>query len=169
MPQPEDAWTVLGRISGVYGVRGWVKVFSFTQSREGILDYPLWHLGSVRRPVRVLEGRLQAGGVVAHLEGVDDRDTAAALVGQDITVPVSALPALPDGEFYWFQLQGLAVVNLDDERLGTVAGLLETGANDVLVVHDAQGTEILIPWDAHAAAGVDLEQGRITVDWQRDW
>jgi len=169
VPRPEAAWTVLGRISGVYGVRGWVKVFSFTQERAGILDYPLWHLGSEHRPFRVLEGRLHSGGVIAHLEGVADRDLALALVGQDVAVPATALPELPAGEYYWFQLQGLRVVNLGDEVLGTVAGLLETGANDVLVVRDAGGTEILIPWDAQAAAGVDLEQGRIRVDWQRDW
>ncbi|MGC9128880.1 MAG: ribosome maturation factor RimM [Acidithiobacillus sp.] len=169
MPQPEDAWTVLGRISGVHGVRGWVKVFSFTQERDGILDYPHWYLGSEHRPVRVVEGRLQGGGVVARLEGIEDRDLALGLVGREIAVPASPLPPLPAGEYYWFQLQGLAVVNLSQECLGRVSGLLETGANDVLVVQDEQGTEILIPWDARAAAGVDLEQGRITVDWQRDW
>ena len=169
-PAPEQpAWVVLGRISGLYGVQGMVKVFSYTENRDGILDYAPWYLGAEHRPVAVLDGRLQGAGVVALLEGVRDREQARLLIGQEIAVPAQALPALEEGEYYWSQLLGLAVENREGQRLGEAAGFLETGANDVLLVRDAAGREHLIPWSDGAILAVERVQGRILVDWQADW
>lgn len=169
-PAPEQpAWVVLGRISGLYGVQGMVKVFSYTEIRDGILDYAPWYLGAEHRPVAVLDGRLQGAGVVALLEGVQDREQARLLIGQEIAVPAQNLPALEEGEYYWSQLLGLVVQNREGQLLGEAAGFLETGANDVLLVRDAAGREHLIPWSDNTILAVEQAQGRILVDWQADW
>ena len=129
-----DRRVLLGRVIGVHGVRGGVKVESFTEPRGSILDYQPWtlrHDGAERRVgVRAL---VREGRVAAQIDGVDDRDAAAALLGAEILVERDQLlPAKPD-EFYWVDLEGLAVSNLDGEALGRVERLFSTGANDVLV------------------------------------
>ncbi|MBN6745330.1 ribosome maturation factor RimM [Acidithiobacillus ferrooxidans] len=170
MPASEAGeWVVLGRVSGIYGVRGMVKVFSFTESRDSILDYSPWYLGPDRRPWVLEDGRMQGEGVVAKLAQVEDREQARALIGQEIAVIRADLPELGAGEFYWSTLTGLRVLNREGIVLGTVSAFLETGANDVMVIDDGKGGELLIPWSAEASAGVDLPAGQIVVDWQADW
>ena len=166
---PENGeWVPLGRISGLYGVRGAVKVFSYTEERDGILEHPIWYLGEAHRPVTLLSGVVQAGAVVAQLQGVEDREVARVLIGQEIAVPAADSPRLPAGEYYWRDLIGMEVRNHHDQRLGQVKNLLETGANDVLVVQDdEQGAETLIPWTADVL--VDAAQRHIVVDWEKDW
>lgn len=161
-------WVVLGRISGVYGVRGWLKVFSETEPREGILGYSRWLIGAGREPRRVLEGRRHGKGVVVRLEGCTDRDQAVLLVGAEIAVSRDDLPPASADELYWADLEGLAVVTIEGLALGTVDHLFSTGVNDVLVV--AGDRERLIPfaWDDVIRA-VDLEAGRIEVDWDPDF
>ncbi|MHB1736384.1 MAG: ribosome maturation factor RimM [Acidithiobacillus sp.] len=169
-PAPDAGeWVVLGRVSGIYGVRGMVKVFSFTEERDTILDYSPWYLGPARRPWVLEDGRMQGEGVVAKLEQVEDREQARALIGQEIAVLRAELPDLGAGEFYWSTLTGLRVLNREGVALGTVSAFLETGANDVMVVDDGKGGELLIPWSAEASAGVELAAGQIIVDWQADW
>jgi 16S rRNA processing protein RimM len=161
---------VVGKIAGVYGVKGWVKVRSFTKPEENILDYAPWHLEGVGLAfdVRVLDGRKHGSGLITHLEGVTDRDQAARLVGREITVPRECLPELEAGEYYWTDLLGLRVVNLDGVEFGLVAQIMETGANDVLVV--AGERERLIPYiQGQAVREVDLAAGRILVDWDADF
>lgn len=158
----------LGKISGLFGVEGMVKVFSYTGQRGGILDYPRWWLGKQRREVAVLEGRSQGKTIVARLEGVTDREEARALIGQEVAVPLEMLPLPAPGEFYWADLVGLAVVNRQGQHLGTVTGFLETGAHDVLVTRDG-ALERLIPYADGVVVGVDKAAGRIEVDWQADW
>lgn len=165
-----DDYVVLGRVSGIYGVHGWVKVYSETRVREDILGYDRWYL---RRPqgwqaVRLIEGRAQAGGVIAQLEGIEDRDQARALIGTEIAVKKAQLPPVGPGEYYWADLEGLKVVNLEGVELGTVSHLFETGANDVLVVVDAE-RERLIPFTKDAVQGVDLKARVIRVDWDADF
>lgn len=158
---------ILGRISGLFGVRGWVKVHSFTEPREGILDYSDWLLmqGEEWQPIRIEEGRRQGKTVVVKLEDVNDRDQAAALIDAAVAVSRQVLPAAAEGEFYWSDLEGLQVVDRQGQILGTVSHLLETGANDVLVVLGDQ--EILIPFVMDKVIlGVDLSQGVIKVDWE---
>jgi 16S rRNA processing protein RimM len=161
---------VVGRISGVHGVRGWIKVYSFTSPRRRILDYSPWHVETAAggRQFRVEEGRMQGKGVVARLEGITDRDQAGALVDAEIALERTQLPALPDGEYYWIDLIGLEVVTVSGQPLGAVTDLMETGANDVLVVRGER--ERLIPFlPDRVVQAVDRGAGRITVDWDPEF
>jgi len=158
----------LGYISGLHGVRGWVKVHSFTEPREAILDYQPWLVGEERVPVRVTDGGRHGKTVIAALEGVTDRDQARELLDSEIAVHRGQLPELPDDRYYWADLQGLTVVNADGSELGRVAGMLETGANDVMVVQGA--AEHLIPFVVGTyVRRVDLAARRIEVDWDTDF
>jgi len=163
----------VGRVAAPFGVRGWVKAQPLFRGAEGLLAADMWQLersghGAAARGVRVLEAAAHGRAVIARLDGIVDRDQAAALVGMQISVPASSLPALGEGEYYWSDLVGLAVVNRDGERLGTVAGLIETGANDVLVVRDGE-FERLLPMAGSVIDGIDLPAREIRVDWGREW
>jgi 16S rRNA processing protein RimM len=165
-----DRRVLLGRVIGVHGVRGGVKVESFTEPRGSILDYQPWtlrHHGAERR-VRV-RALVREGRVAAQVEGVDDRDAAMALMGAEILVDRDQMPPPKPGEFYWIDLEGLAVSNLEGEPLGRVEGVFATGANDVLVVRDGE-RERLIPFvrGVHVHE-IDLAGGRIVVDWDADF
>ena len=163
-----DAVT-LGRITGLFGVKGWVKVFSYTDPREAILDYDQWWLGQdgAWRAIGVRDGQRHGKSVIAHLDGADDRDQAETLVGLDIGVPRECLPQPEDGHYYWSDLEGLKVVHNDGTELGTVAYVMETGANDVLVT--AGDKERLIPFVVdEIVLGVDLANGVINVNWEWD-
>lgn len=169
--QPGVEMVIMGRISGLYGVRGWVKVFSYTEPREQILDYSPWYLrhGGRWQAYTLAGGRRQGKGVAAHLNGVNDRDAAAALVDAEIAVSRQQLPTPPSGEYYWRDLIGLEVVTLQGDCLGRVDHLLETGANDVLVVRDGE-RERLIPYVPDVVVRrVDLTGGLIEVDWDAAW
>ena len=159
---------VLGRILGVHGVRGWVKVFSETEPRDNILSYRSWFLGASRSPRQLAEGRLQGKGLVARLEGCEDRDQAAALVGQEVAVRRDQLPPPRAGEFYWADLEGLIVETLDGIFLGRVDRLFATAANDVLVIKGDRERLLPFVWD-QVVRDVDLELGRIRVDWDPDF
>ncbi|MGI9238460.1 MAG: ribosome maturation factor RimM [Woeseiaceae bacterium] len=164
-----DQPIVLGRISGVFGVRGWVKVHSYTDPREAVLKYENWLLGHEGgwQSAKVADGQRQGKSVVARIDGFDDRDQAATLIGEEIAVPRDALPETEDGHYYWKDLEGLKVVSSDGSDLGTVAYLLETGAHDVMVV--VGETERLIPFVSNEVViDVDLAKGVITVDWEWD-
>ena len=164
----------LGRISGFHGVRGWVKVFSYTEPRENIVRYPIWQVrvGNEWRELKVEEGQANGKGVIAKLAGVNDRDAAATLIDATIAIPRDQLPALPDGEYYWADMEGLRVVNLEGVELGAVAHVFDTGANEVLVVRGDR--ERLIPFtigqeEGYAVKRVDLEAGLIEVDWDPEF
>ena len=160
---------VLGRISGLFGVRGWVKVYSYTEPREAVLNYGRWLLSVSDgwREATVAEGKRHGKTVVARIDGYVDRDQAAELVGAEIAVPRDALPETEEDRFYWSDLEGLRVVHRDGTELGRVAYLLETGADDVMVVQGEQ--ERLIPFVmGKVILGVDLADGRIDVDWEWD-
>lgn len=146
-----------------------MKVHSFTRNREDIFQYRTWFLGegAERRPLEVVDGHRQGAGLVAALSGIHDRNSAAALVGSRIHVPAARLPSLPPGEYYWHQLEGLRVVNRDGVELGSVDHLLETGANDVLVVRGVR--ELLIPYTPQVVRSVDLVTGRMEIDWDADY
>lgn len=165
---PAD-WIVLGRVVGVHGVKGWIKIESFTRPREGIFEYGSWNLGTKEgwTTYEVGSGRPQGPGLVAHLHGVSDRDQARSLVGAQIAIARDQLPPAGEDEVYWADLEGCEVVNRDGEILGVVSHLLETGANDVLVVRD--GGERLIPYVGDFIDEVDLEAKVIRVDWDKDF
>jgi 16S rRNA processing protein RimM len=162
----EDAPLVMGRIAAPFGVRGWVRVVTYTAAAENLLAYSPWHLqlDGEWRPVKLLDGREHGKGLVVHLAGYDDRDEAAVLSGTDIGVYRSQLPAPERDEYYWSDLIGLQVFTLQEASLGVVDHLIETGANDVLVVQGER--ERLIPFiRGQVIKSVDLVAGVIRVDW----
>ena len=168
--------TVIGQVTSVFGVKGWLKVFSYTDPREGILDYRDWTLllDGKRIPAKLEEGRRQGQAIVVRLKGIDDRDLARTYCGAEVRVSRAELPELPEGEFYWFQLEGLEVFTVDDECLGKVHHLIETGANDVLVVQATAGSidqrERLIPYlPDQVVRKVDLAAQRLVVDWDPEF
>lgn len=160
---------LLGRISGILGLQGWVKVFSYARPREAIIGYSPWlvKIAGKWREVTLEDGRAQGKGVVVKLTGFDDRDQASGLIGADIAIKLTQLPPLKQGEYYWAQLVGLEVVNLAGEKFGKVSHLFDTGGNDVLVVRN--GRERLLPVTANVIREVDLETGVIRVDWEMDF
>ncbi len=169
---------VVGRIAAVFGVRGWVKVVSFTEDPEKIFDYQPWLVGDDMgfQSIEVDEWKSHGDGLLAHIKGIDDRDIARTWCQKDIRVDVALLPELDNSQFYWHQLEGLVVYNHFDEtvqRLGTVTSLLETGANDVLVIKgDAESAdcrERLIPYSQQYVLSVDLKVQRIDVAWDPDF
>ncbi len=160
----------LGKIVGVWGVAGWMKIHSYTRERTDIFSYKQWLLGDADHPRRYeLEtGRMHGrGGLVAKLAGLDDREAAAAEIGSLILVSPGQLPALEEGEYFWHQLEGLAVETLDGMALGTVDHLFETGANDVLVVIGER--ERLVPYIPEVIREVDLDAGIMRVDWDAEF
>lgn len=158
----------LGHVSGVHGIQGWVKIHSLTEPREAIFEYQPWLLGAAHKPVRVLQGKKHGNRLIAHIEDVDDRDTAEALVHQPIGVCREQLPEAEEGHFYWADLIGLRVELEDGTELGVVDNLMATGANDVLVVRGDR--QRLVPFVREQyVKRVDLENGLIVVDWDPDF
>ena len=161
---------VLGRINGLFGVRGWVKVYSHTEPRDNILKYnPLlvFYQGHWQ-PMKLLGGRPQGKGIVLQLEGFEDRDLAAALIGSDIAISHEQLPQLAQDEYYWTDLVGCKVVGVDGTELGELAALFETGSNDVMVVKGDR--ERLIPFlQPDVVKRVDLSERLIEVDWDPEF
>lgn len=166
--RPPARLATVGRVTGVFGVQGWVRVYSYTRPPEAILKYSPWlvHRQGVWQARTVAAGRVHGRGIVARLEGCDDRDHAEELVGVDLAVAVEQLPRLAPGEYYWAQLEGLTVVNLAGERLGTVSHLFETGANDVMVVKGER--DRLVPYTSTVVRRVDLDARLIEVDWNTE-
>ncbi|MCC5886453.1 MAG: ribosome maturation factor RimM [Gammaproteobacteria bacterium] len=157
---------VVGRITGVYGVRGWVRLASFTDPVDNLLDYRPWLLEDRGqwREVVIDEVRPHGKGFVARIDSCEDRDEAARFAGRDLCIPADRLPAAEEDEYYWFELEGLKVVGTDGIELGRVDHLFATGANDVMVVKD--GTrERLLPFIADVIVEVDRSEGLIRVDW----
>jgi len=168
MDSAEPRMLVIGSVTGAYGVRGWIKVFSETDPRENILTYSPWYLGASRQPREPVEARCQGKVLVARLAGIDDRDGALALIGQEIAVRRDQLPPPGPDEIYWADLEGLAVEAENGRLLGRVAYLLATAANDVLVVQGERERLIPFLWEAVVKA-VDTDRGRILVDWDPDF
>lgn len=160
----------MGRVLAPYGVRGWLKVRPETEQPQSLLSYRTWRLSAEGewRDYRLAEGRVHgASGLVARLEGIDDRDQAARLQGAQIAVPRSALPPAPEGEYYWADLIGLDVVNCEGIELGVVDEVFATGANDVLVVRGER--ERLIPFVQSVVIEVDLRASRLKLDWGAEY
>ena len=160
---------LLGRVLGAFGVRGELKLHSFTDPPAKVLKYQPWvlvHRG-VEREIANARGRDTAKGVLLTLPEVVDRDQAEALAGAEIWVPRSRLPAPKPGEYYWVDLEGLRVVNREGVLLGTVSHLFETAANDVIVV--AGDRERQVPFLDGFVLGVDFDARQVTVDWDPDF
>lgn len=172
-PLPEDL-VVMGRVAAPYAVSGWLKIQPFTETVDSLLDYPHWHVGKNGnwRNCRLLEGKVHGQTLLVSLEGISDRTVAERLQGYEIAVSRAELPQPEEGEYYWDQLTGLDVVNLQGEALGRVVGILESGAHEVLKIHDEQAgkpVERLIPFVGALVQSVDLVGRRIVVDWGLDY
>lgn len=161
---------ILGKINGLYGVRGWVKVYAYTKPSANILTYQPWWLEQRQqwRQVQVAEGKVHGKGVIARLENINDRDAAAKLLGATIAVERMQLPPTDKDEYYWSDLEGMTVVTQQGITLGTVDYLLETGNHDVLVIKNTE-QEHLIPFIGQYVLDVSLEQRLINVDWDTDF
>jgi 16S rRNA processing protein RimM len=170
-PSAPQKQILLGRIRGAFGVRGELKIESFTDPADAIFRYQPWSLRDPRglqREVSKARGRNTAKGVVATLPDVGDRDAAEALNGSELWVARSALPPPKPGEYYWVDLEGLRVVNLDGIDFGTVSHLFSTGVNDVMAVQGER--ERMIPFaEPDYVKSVDFDAGVITVDWDADF
>ncbi|MFD1216234.1 MULTISPECIES: ribosome maturation factor RimM [Microbulbifer] len=171
----------VGRLTSVYGIRGWVKVHSYTEPAENILQFNQWWLQNPKssgsggwQPLEIDAGKRHGKGLIVHIKGVDDRDLAAQFCQRDVAVSATEMPQLDEGEFYWHQLQGLQVVSQyegREYRFGEVVRLMETGANDVMVVRGGEDDrERLIPYlPGEFIASVDLQARQITVHWDPEF
>ena len=160
----------MGRITAPFGIKGWVRVQPLTAAAKNLLAYSRWWLGhgGEWQEYEVAEGKAHSEKlVVARLAGCEDRDAAAGFRGSDIAVPRSQLPETRPGEYYWADLIGLAVVNTESQELGSIVGVMQTGANDVLVVQG--GRERLIPFIAAVIREVDAGAGVVRVDWSAEY
>jgi len=165
-----DSRIALGRITGPFGVRGWVKIVSYTEPPEQILDFAVWRADlpcGRHRELTHVEGRRHGKGLVVRLTGIEDRDQALALARQELWIERRELPALKAGEYYQADLVGLEVVNLEGRALGRVDHFLDTGANPVMVVIGER--EHWLPMVPRHVRKVDLGRGSITVDWDPDF
>ncbi len=175
-PDTDDEWVVLGEIGRVHGLQGWLRLISFTSPIENILEYSRFqaNIKGKSTQLELDEHRRLNKALLVHFKGYDDPETARLLTGTELAIAFEKLPQLDSGEFYWHQLEGLVVVNQHGQRFGRVSHLLETGANDVLVVRaddeSIDNRERLIPYLRDSVIGeVDLEAGTIRVEWEADY
>lgn len=174
--KPLSDFTTVGRVGAAYGVKGWVKLISFADPLENILSYPRFTIseGGALREIELDQGRPQGKGFVGHIKGCDDRDKTRDYTGKELMIEKSLLPELSEESFYWYELEGLKVVTLSGDDLGYVHHLIETGANDVLVVKpnsdSVDDKERLIPYlKDQVIDNVDLKQQLIKVNWEKDY
>jgi 16S rRNA processing protein RimM len=168
--------TVLAKIGKTHGIKGWVRVISFTSPAENILEYSsfIGSQGNETRQIEIDQYKSQTAGILGHVKGVDTPEQAKELAGMTISVNVADLPELESDEVYWHQLEGLAVINQHEQLLGVVSSLLETGANDVLVVKPCAESiderERLIPFRREATVSdIDIGSGTLRVIWDADY
>lgn len=162
---------LLGRIVGAFGIRGQIKIESWTEPRDAIFRYQPWILrddSGNEREFSGARGKESGKHLVATFPDVIDRDVVEAMRGTEILVPRSSLPPPKPGEFYWIDLEGFRVVNVDGQDYGTVSHLFSTGANDVLMVRGER--ERLVPFvEPDYVKSIDFDAGLITVDWDPDF
>jgi 16S rRNA processing protein RimM len=160
---------LVGKINGLFGVQGWVKIFSHTHPRKNILSYQPWHveIDGEWSTLDILKGREQGKTIVAQLKDINDREQARSMIGVDIYIEKSQLPALEEGEYYWEELIGLEVINQQQVVLGKVSSLVDTGANSVIIVNGEK--EHWVPYIEPFLIEVNLDKQQILVDWDEDF
>lgn len=176
MAVPDDL-ILVGHITGAYGIQGWVRIKPYSLDADALLHAQTWWLDKpVLRDVDMLQAKMHGEDVVAKLMGVPDRNAAEALKGAAVQIRRSHFPPLEDDEFYWIDLIGLSVENLEGEVLGTVAGLMDNGAHPILQVaapapagEDQKPKEWLIPFVDQFVKTVDQAGRKIVVDWGLDF
>jgi len=160
---------LLGKINGLFGVQGWVKIFSHAQPRKNILSYQPWHIqvDGQWQTLEIIKGREQGKTIVAQLEGIKDREQASSMIGVDLYILKSQLPKLSEGAHYWEDLIGLKVINQQQVVLGKVSNLVDTGANNVLIVNGDK--EHWVPYIQPFLVSVDIDKQQILVDWDESF
>ena len=167
-----DPVVIIGRVGAPYGVKGWVHVQSFTKPTDNLLNYKTWYLRAKSDwiPIEVVAAKLQGKNIVALLDRNHNRETVQHLTNSDIGIPHSLLPPLKSGEYYWADIIGLTVSNEENIELGQVVDFFTTGANDVMVVRDAENKQHLIPYVPEMfILDVDLARKQIRVRWDAEF
>ena len=167
----DDKKIYLGKITGVHGIKGWLKIQSFSSPSENILNYPLWIINNRGQEgfYSVEQGRKHSNKITVKLEKIDDRTKAESLINSKIKIMRSDLPKLSNESYYWSDLEGLSVLNSEEKLIGIVDSLIETGANDVMVVNTTKDKRILIPFVMHEIIKeVSIELNYVKVDWSID-
>jgi 16S rRNA processing protein RimM len=175
MSQSAD-YILLGSISGVHGVKGWLKVFSHTAPRLKITEYSQWFLQQKNEdwsPVKVLDGKKQGKNIIALLESVTDRNQVEALIGSKIAIHRDQLENLSNNEYYWRDLIGLSVETTGGMKLGEIDWVFDTGSNDVIIVKDNSGAEVkerMLPFLLDdVIISINLDKSQMVVDWDPEF
>jgi 16S rRNA processing protein RimM len=170
MESPEE-FIPVGKISGAHGVKGWAKIYSFTEPRDNVLKYKPLYLSRHGEwiEIQVTGGRIQGKGVVMGISNVTDRDQVMPLIGSELAVKREQLKPVLEDEFYWTDLMGSEVVNTEQQSLGIIDHMLETGANDVMVVIDGKQTRMIPFVMDDIVKSVDLDTKQVLVDWGTDY
>jgi len=176
MSQSDD-YILLGKVSGVHGIKGWVKVFSYTSPRVKITEYTQWYMKGIKDQSwvsrKLIEGKEQGKNIIARLDDVNYRDEAEALVGTEIAIHKDQLEVLAENEYFWRDLIGLSVETISGEKLGQIDWLFDTGSNDVIIVKDTESAvekEHLVPYlFGDVIKSVDLEKSLMVVDWDPEF
>jgi 16S rRNA processing protein RimM len=160
---------LIGQINGLFGVQGWVKLFSYAHPRKNILSYQPWHIkvDGVWTTLDIVKGREQGKTIVAQLKDVDDREDSRRYIGVELYIEKSQLPQLAQGEYYWDELTGLEVINNQGIVLGTISYMVDTGANNVMVVNGKK--EHWVPYIEPFLISIDMDKRQILVDWDEDF
>ena len=188
MDQPLDNKRLLiGQINGLFGVQGWVKIFSHAHPRKNILSYQPWHIkvNGVWTTLEIVKGRVQAKTIVAQLKNVNDREVARDYIGTELYIEKAQLPELPEGEYYWDELTGLEVINCQGIVLGEIAYMVDTGSNKVMVVNAGiesssskdkkespsrgDSKEHWVPYIEPFLISIDMDKRQILVDWDENF
>ena len=164
----------MGRVVAPYGILGWLKIHPDTEMLDGLLDYKTWWIGRGDnwQELSVEDAKIHNDVLVVKLQGIADRDAAFACKGKQVAVPRALLPEPEEGEYYWSDLIGLAVKNQQGVDFGKIIDVLETGANDVIVVKSDKEhgeRERLVPFTEQAILDVNLEAKTVLVDWDPDF
>jgi 16S rRNA processing protein RimM len=163
-------WIVIARFGRPHGLKGLVSINSFTDPRDNVLTYLPWHvrMNNGWNPINVLHVESTHKAILAKVEGYEEREEVAALTNLEIGITSEQLPPLSNGEYYWFQLQGLTVINKEQQVLGTITEIIPTGSNDVLVVDGEKRHLIPYLMDLYVQK-IDMDKGMIEVDWDADF
>ncbi|HAO59394.1 MAG TPA: ribosome maturation factor RimM [Psychrobacter sp.] len=170
-----DSLMKIGQLKKPYGIKGWLWVFSETEEREAIFSYSPWWMKTATgfKPLTVTDWRKQGSGIVAQFEQVPDRNVAETMNGVSIWIDKDSLPETEEDEYYWSDLVGLSVINKQQECLGTIKELFETGAHPIMKVVPSKDSiddePRMIPWHKQTVDVVDLAAGQMIVDWERDF
>lgn len=159
-------YIVVGKIGTAYGVKGWIKIVSFTETITNIIDYSPWYIeeNNAWKPLKVTDAKAYGKGIVAKFANFDSPEAVRVLTGKRIAVQRSQLATLKKNEYYWADLEGLTVINQDNKILGKIIYLMETGSNDVLVVKGDK--EHAIPYLLDdVVISIDLDKKVMHVVW----